>query len=62
VSFEIGFEGGIVVDRSKMRREGVPNRVASMLKTTRGESNLDMRLGEKIEGGGAKLTCWGIGV
>jgi len=26
VSFEIGFEGGVRVDRSKMRREGVPNR------------------------------------
>jgi len=59
VSFEIGFEG---VDRSKMRREGVPNRGASMPKTTRGESNLGTRLGEKIEGGGTKLTCWGVGV
>jgi len=48
VSFEIGFEGSIGVDRSKMRREGVPNRGARMSKTTRGESNLDMRLGEKI--------------
>jgi len=62
VSFEIGFEGGVVVDRSKMRREGVPNRGASMPKTTRGESDLGTRLGEKIEGGGAKLTCWGVGV
>jgi len=53
VSFEIRFEGG----RSKMRREGVPNIVSSMPKTTRGESNLGTRLGEKIEGGGAKLTC-----
>jgi hypothetical protein len=26
VSFEIGFEGSVSVDRSKMRREGVPNR------------------------------------
>jgi len=59
VSFEIGFEGGVVVDRYKMRREGVPNRGSSMPKTTTGESNLDTRLGEKIEGGGAKLTCWG---
>jgi len=41
VSFEIGFEGGVGVDRSKMRREGVPN---SMPKTTRGESNLGTRL------------------
>jgi len=62
VSFEIGFEGGVGVDRSKIRREGVPNRGASMPKTTRGESNLGTRLGEKIEGGGAKLTCWGVGV
>jgi len=33
VSFEIGFEGGVGVDRSKMRMEGVPNRGASMPKT-----------------------------
>jgi len=57
VSFEIRFEGGVGVDRSTMRREGVPNKGASMPKTTRGESNLDMRLGEEIEGGGVKLTC-----
>jgi len=54
VSFEIGVEGGICVDRSKMRREGVPNRGASMPKITRGERDLGTRLGEKIEGGGAK--------
>jgi len=59
VSFEIGFEG---VDRSKIRREGVPNRRASMPKTMRVESILGTRMGEKIEGGGAKLTCWGVGV
>jgi len=62
MSIEIGFQGSVGVDRSKMRREGVPNRVASMPKTTRGESNLDTRLGETIEGGGAKLTSWGVGV
>jgi len=62
VSCEIGFEGGVGVDKSKMRREGVPNREASLPKTARGESNLDTRLGEKIEGGGAKLTCWGVAV
>jgi len=62
VSFDNGFEGGVGVDRSKMRREGVPNRGASMPKTMRGESNLGTRLGEKIEEGGAKLTCWGVGV
>jgi len=60
VSFEIGFEGGVGVDRSKMRREGVPNRGASRLKTTRGKSKFGTRLGEKIEGGRAKLTCWGV--
>jgi len=54
------FEAGVGVDRSKMRREGVPNRGASMPKTTRGESNLGTRLGEKIDRGGAKLTCWGV--
>jgi len=43
-----------------MRRKGVPNREANVLKTTRGESNLGTRLGEKIEGVGAKLTCWGV--
>jgi len=62
VSFEIGFEGGVGVNRSRMRREGVPDRGASMPKTTKGENNFGTRLGEKIEGGGAKLTCWGVGV
>jgi len=62
VSFEIGFEGDVGVDRSKMRTVGVPNGGASMLMTTRGKGNLDTRLGEKIERGGAKLTCWGVGV
>jgi len=33
-----------------------------MPKTPRGECNLGTRLGEKIEGGGAKLTCRGVGV
>jgi len=62
MSFEIGFEGGVGFDRSKMRREGVPNRGTSTPKTTRGECNLGKRLGDKIEGGGAKLGCWGEGV
>jgi len=62
VSFEIRFEGGVGVDRSKMRRERVPNRGVSMPKTTRGESDLGTMLGEKTEGGGAKLTCWCVGV
>jgi len=30
VSFETGFEGGVGVDRCKMRREGVPNRGGSI--------------------------------
>jgi len=52
VSFEIGFEGSVGFDRSKMGREGVLNRGASMPKTTRGDqSNHDTRLGEKTEGG-----------
>ena len=62
MSFEIGFEGSVSVDGSKVRREGIQNRGASMPKTTRGESNADTRLGEKIEGGRAKLTCWSVGV
>jgi len=62
VSFETGFEGGVGVDRSKMKREGVPNRGSSMPITMRGESNLGTRLGEKIEGGGAKLMYWDVGV
>jgi len=45
-----------------MRKEGDPYRGASMPKTMRGESNLGTMLGEKIEGGGAKLTCWDLGV
>jgi hypothetical protein len=62
MSFEIGFEGSVSGYRSKMRREGVPNRGTSMPKTTKGKSNVDSRLGEKIEGGRAKLTCWGVGM
>jgi len=62
VSFQIGFESGVGVDRSKKRREGVPKGGASMPKTTIGESSLGTWLGEKIEGGGAKLTRWDVGV
>jgi len=36
VSFEIGCQGGVGVDRSKMRREGVPNRGASRESKPRG--------------------------
>jgi len=39
-----------------MMREGIPKRRASMLKTTRGKSNIYTGLGEEIEGGRAKLT------
>ena len=62
VSFEIGFEGSVSVNRSKMRGKRVPNRGTSMPKTTRSKSNVDTKLGEKIEGGRAKLTCWGVGM
>jgi len=40
-----------------MMREGIP-KSASVLKTTRGKSNFDTRLGEEIEEGKAKLTRW----
>jgi len=43
-----------------MRREGVPN--SQHAENHRGESNLGTSLGEKIEGGRAKLTCWDVGV
>ena len=62
VSFEIGFEGSVSANRSKMRWKGIPNRGASIPKTTRCESDVDTRHGEKIEGGRAKLTCWGVGL
>jgi len=53
VSFLIGFEDCVRVDRSEMMREGIPK---SMQKTTRGKSNVDTRFGDVIEGGRAKLT------
>jgi len=43
-----------------MMRERIPKGRASMSKTTRGKTNVDMRLGEEIEGGRAKLTRWRI--
>ena len=49
MSFEIGFEGRVSFNRSKMRWKGIPNRGASMQKTTRCESDVDTRYGEKIE-------------
>ena len=60
MSFEIGFEGSVSVNRSKMRWEGIPKRGASIPKTTRCKSDVDTRYGEKIEGGRAKLTCWDV--
>jgi len=39
-------------------REEIPERRAIMSKATRGKSNVDTRLGEKIEGGRAKLARW----
>ena len=53
MNFEIRFGGNVSIDRSKMRKEF---RIEEP-KTTRCESNVDTRLGEKIEGGRAKLTC-----
>jgi len=61
-SFLIGFEDSVRVSRSEMMREGIPKRRASISKTTRGKSNVDMRLGDEIEGGRAKLTQWSVRV
>jgi len=60
VSFYIGFEDSVIVDRSEMMREGNPKGRASMSKTTRGKSKVDKRLGEEIEEGRANLTRWRI--
>jgi len=43
-----------------MMREGIPKRRASMSKTTRGKSNVDMWLVEEIAGSRAKLMRWRI--
>jgi len=37
-------------------KEGIPHSRASIPKTKIGKSNVDGKLGEKIEGGRAKLT------
>jgi len=58
VSFYIGFEDSVRV--SQMTKEKIPKRRAGISKTTSGKSNVDMRLGEEIEGGRAKLTRWRI--
>jgi len=60
VSLQIGFEDSVRVGRCEMIREGIPKGKASMSKTTRGKSNVDMKLGEEIEGGRAKQTRWRI--
>jgi len=38
-----------------MRKDGVPNRGQHA-------ENHETRLGEKVEEGGTKLTCWNVGV
>jgi len=43
MSFEIRFEDHVGVDRSQIKRKGIPLRMASMLKTTRGKNNVDTR-------------------
>jgi len=43
-----------------MTREGIPNKRASMSKTMRGKSNVDMRLGVEIEADRVKLTQWRV--
>ena len=56
MSFEVGFEGSVRVYRSEMRRKAVPNRGASMPKTTRDKGGVDTGLSEKIEGDRPELT------
>ena len=58
MNFEVGFEGSVIVNRSEMWREGVPNQGTSMPKTARVKGSVDTGLIEKIEGGGTELTCW----
>jgi len=45
----MGFEDSVRVSRSEMIREGIPKRRARKSKTTRGKSNVNMRLGEELE-------------
>jgi len=40
-----------------MRKEGIRKKKASVTKTTRGRSNLNMRFGEEIEGADVALHC-----
>jgi len=60
--FRIRFEGSVRVDRSDIRREGIPYRMASMPKTTTDESNVGTKMGEKMKGGRVKLKRWSVGV
>jgi len=60
VTFLIGFENSVRVGRSEMMREEIPKGRARISKTLPGKSNVDMRLGEEIGGGRAKLTRWRI--
>jgi len=48
VSFQIGFEDSVIVDRSEMTREIIPMRRASISKSTRGKTDVDTRLREEI--------------
>jgi len=57
---KLGLEDSERVDRSEMKREGIPKTRVSISKTTRGKSNVDTRLGEEIEEGRAKLTRWSV--
>jgi len=52
----LGFEDRVRIGRSEMMREGISNRRTSLSKITRGKINVEMRLGEEIDGGRAKLT------
>jgi len=47
----IGFEDSVRVDRSLMMREGIPNSMAIMLKTTKGKSDVDRLRGWEIDWG-----------
>jgi len=47
VSFYIVFEGNLRVGRSEIIREAIPKGRASMLKTTRGKSNIKTNLAQR---------------
>jgi hypothetical protein len=60
MSFEVRFEGSVRINRSEIKRKRIPKRGAGMAETTRGESNVDTRLGKEIERGRAELTRWSV--